>query len=129
MTRKKFLLPKPPQIPAERDVLGIMLGFLAIHVWTGLSFWLYATMALALAGALFPRLATGISQSWRLITRGIGWVNSKVLLTLLYVLILTPIAWISRLRREDPFFLRHTSDSYYQVLDKRYRASDLKDLW
>ena len=58
--------------------------------------------ALASAGLFVPALARRFHVSWMKLAGVLGYVNSRVLLTLMYYLVFTPYGLVSRLAGRDP---------------------------
>lgn len=61
-----------------------------------------------------------IALWWRLV-RVLGWINSRVLLTALFVLLLTPIGLLWRLIGHDPLRRRRESGGGWMPYPVRYR--------
>ncbi|HZR22164.1 MAG TPA: SxtJ family membrane protein [Vicinamibacterales bacterium] len=61
-----------------------------------------AAIVLALVAAAAPQWLDRPNRAWMFVARAIGWVNSRILLTLLFVLILTPYGFVQRLLGRDP---------------------------
>ena len=80
--------------PAVAGALGIMGVILAVG---GLA----APSALRVPRAVWMRLAGGL-----------GWINSRVLLTIFFALVLTPTGWVMRLGGWDPFGLRRAGSQW-----------------
>ena len=62
----------------------------------------------------------------------LGAINSRVLLTLVYYLVLTPIALLYRLTHRDPLSLKRADDtgrSYWIVRDHTFGPRDLERPW
>ena len=57
---------------------------------------------LLVLGATRPRLLAWPSAVWWRFSRALGYVNARVLLTLLFALILVPVSLIWRLLGKDP---------------------------
>ncbi|MEO1451942.1 MAG: SxtJ family membrane protein [Bacteroidota bacterium] len=112
-----------------RDLLGIVVGFTLLHIWLGHSLWLYLALGIGLSGILSTRLATRIQKGWHILTKSIGRMNGYVLLSLLYLVILTPLAWLYRLGKNDPLFFKHQAKSYFHEMEKTYTTEDLQDMW
>jgi len=96
----------------------VLLGWLlpALHghpfrIWT---LWI-GLPALAL-GLLAPRLLAKPYQGWTALGHGLGWINSHLILGLVFVVVLQPIALIMRLAGHDPLRRkRHGQQSYREV--------------
>jgi hypothetical protein len=100
----------PPQAPTHRSfgltVGGVLVAFAAFTLWRG-----HATRAevlgaigglLIVAGLFRPSSLAGIATVWGKVGHALGWFNSRVLLTVMFVLVLWPVGFISRLFGNDP---------------------------
>lgn len=82
------------------------------------------------ASILFPFAAKWIEWAWLKLALGLGWVNSRILLTVIYFVFLLPIAWLSRLFTKDPLQLqRKKYSSLYHSRDHQYKKEDLENIW
>ncbi len=61
----------------------------------------------------------------------IGRINSRILLTLIFFLFLTPIAWLYRLfnRTLVDHFLADTRASTFQERNHRWEPADFEKIW
>ena len=94
----------------ERSFGWIVGGILA--VLAGLQGWHgrhlvaaeMAALSAILVGAAWVRPASlrGANAFWTLLGRGLGWINSRVLLSVLFVAVCTPIGWVLRAAGWDP---------------------------
>ena len=75
-------------------------------------------------GILKPRLLLYPYKRWLALGHALGWVNSHLILGIVYFLVLLPIAFIMRLIGYDPLKKRWTSDYSYREKTKKY-TSDL----
>lgn len=111
--------------------LVITAGLLALFFWLKNPWLLRGAFAVGALGALSPWAAEKIHHGWMLLARGLGWFNGRVLLSLVFFVFLTPIAWLARkagaanlqLRKKD------SEGSYYNQRDHRYEAKDLENTW
>ena len=73
-------------------------------------------MLVGLAGLVRPALLRRIFVAWMVVAFPIGWLISQIILAVLYFLVLTPVAWMLRLRRRDGLGRRPTPDraSYWE---------------
>jgi hypothetical protein len=77
-----------------------------------------------------PPAAKAVEWFWIKLALGLGWINSKILLSIIYFAFVTPIAWISRLFTNDPLSLKRTSrQSLYTSRDHLYSKRDLENTW
>jgi hypothetical protein len=71
--------------------------------------------ALVVAGLLVPVAARAFHVAWMRLAVALGYVNSRVLLTLMYYLVFTPYGVVSRLVRRDPLCRRGKAEESYWV--------------
>lgn len=124
-------MPKPHPASSPLETLAVLA--LAATV-AGLFFHyrpLFYVAAVLLGLGLFVKPAAArISWAWLALAHFLGYVNSKILLTLIFYLFLTPLAWLYRLTHGD--FLRLKSknpDSYWTPRDHAYTKEDLEKIW
>lgn len=90
---------------------GLLVGgiFVAIGLWPaivrGASPRLWALVpgtALVVLGLVAPTTLTQIHRAWMTLAGALGWINSRIILSVVYIVIITPVGVIRRLRRKDP---------------------------
>ena len=71
-------------------------------------------LVLVLVGLFVPPLARLFHRGWMRFAFALGYVNSRIILTLVYVLIFVPYGIVSRLFRRDPLHRRgEAKESYW----------------
>jgi len=78
-------------------------------------------VVLVTAGYLRPVLLRIPSDAWWAIATVLGWVNARVLLSLAFFLVLTPIGTFWRLVRRDPMARRRADYPGWIEYPARYR--------
>jgi hypothetical protein len=87
-------------------------------------------LCVGLITLIFPVAAKWVEWAWLKLALGLGWVNSRILLTVLYFVFLFPIALISRLFTKDPLMLKGKgAKSLYVTRDHLYKKHDLENIW
>lgn len=115
--------PKPVSDKQARKTALIVAAVLAlISVWniyrgrfTVVAVFGGIAVLLTLIGLFVPVAARGFHRLWMGIAGVLGYVNSRILLTILYYLLLTPYGLISRLFGRDPLDRRGASRDTYWV--------------
>ena len=114
----------------ERIDLAVMVGGFCLigyaikfypMIWTALGVGAIG-FAIAPAGKL-------IVKGWMLLSKAIGYVMSRVLLTLIFFVFLTPIAWFYRLSTKNALDLKRKNGSLFKDRNHQYQASDLENPW
>lgn len=113
-----------------KTILVIVTGLLILS-WIFKSALLWKIAAVLGAVSIFiPVIAKGIEWAWFKLALGLGWINSRILLSVIYFVFLLPIAWLSRLFTKDPLMLRaKSSNSTYVSREHHYIKKDLENIW
>ena len=114
-----------------RNVLVLIAGFCVLHLVfkeKTVAFLVVAIAVLVLS-AISEKAAILIEKSWLWFGENAGRVNAAVLLFLIYYLILTPIAFLSRIGSKDPLKLKAPRKSNFVFKQHKYAAKDLENPW
>lgn len=78
-----------------------------------------AAGALILMGLVYPRSLRPVEKGWLAFGHALGWVNTRVILTLVFVLVVVPVGLVMRLFR-DPLDrkMKDGRSSYWIVRDQ-----------
>lgn len=112
-------------------ILSIVL-LLTIFYWITENPYLLPVASVLMAIGLLSRFLTEkIHWLFTTLTQFIGLVVSKIILTLVFFLLLFPLAWLSRMfSKKDPLQLKkNSSDSYYSVRNHQYTKEDIENPW
>ena len=106
------------------------LVFLLLEVRSHRQAFVYTAMAFLFAALFVPPLARIITLGWTKLSLVISHVNNRVILTIIFYLILTPLAFFYRLFNKDPLRLSpEESESYFCERNHRYCKEDLEKMW
>ena len=116
----------PPPAPSHRSfgltVGGVLAAIAALSVWRGHPTRAEALGVLAagliLAALVRPGALAGLAAGWSRVGHALGWFNSRVLLTVMFVLMLWPIGFISRLFGNDPLERRRRGSMWTAYPDR-----------
>lgn len=113
-----------------KTILVIVTGFLAIAWIFNIPILVKISTGIGVLCVLFPLIAKWIEWAWLKIALGLGWINSRILLSVIYFVFLLPIAWVSRLFTKDPLQLKAKSaNTLYVTRDHLYKKEDLENIW
>jgi hypothetical protein len=65
-------------------------------------------------GLIEPRLLHYPYKGWMALGHALGWVNSRIILGLVFIIVLQPIAYIMRLTGYDPLRRRRNGEKTYR---------------
>ena len=113
-----------------KTILVIVIGLLCLSFIFNSSLLVKISTVLGFLALIHVRMANMIEYLWQQIAKVLGWINSRVLLTLIYYLILLPTSLLSRLFiKENQIQRKKNSNSYYLDRDHNYTAEDMKNVW
>ena len=108
-------------------VSGVLLSIAAWNYYRGrisvVAILALAGVSLLLIGFFLPPLARRFHVGWMTVASVLGYVNSRILLFLLFYLLFTPYSLISRLFGRDPLNRRATTKETYWIPRKSSRQS------
>lgn len=108
----------------------ILIYFILENRWAMDKKWLiYAAFGLLVAGIASPLISKYIHIGWFWLADKLGFVMSKLIMLLIFVIILIPIGALSRLFRKDFMMLKRQDKTYYRERNHLFNAEDLKNPW
>lgn len=111
------------------STLVITCGFMAIFlVWHSKPALVVAT-AVGICGMASPTLAAWIHKVWMGLGKAIGFVTSKILLSLIYFLVVFPIGLLAGYKRKDPLHLKPGRNSIFEPIVAQNTGTDFKKPW
>ena len=113
-----------------KALLVIVTGLVILFfIFKGKGF-LYAAAIVGVLSLMIPVIGDGILWVWFKLAEVLGWINSRILLSLMFFVFLFPIAFLVRLSKKNFFHLKKTSEpSVYTKRDHKYTKEDLENIW
>lgn len=90
---------------------------------------LQLAVCLGLVGMFSNFLTSKIHWAWMKLAEGMGWIMNKIILGLLFYIVLTPLALLSRLIKKSNAMNEKNSQSHYVERNHTYQANDLLNPW
>lgn len=90
---------------------------------------LYTALGIGLLSLLIPAVGKGIVWFWFKLAEILGWINSKILLSILYLLFLTPLSFLYRLSKKNVLNLKAPEKSTFTKRDHTYLSEDIDQTW
>ncbi len=106
------------------------LFVLILFLITGKVFLLYIGMGLLVISVLIKPLGRLFANAWLKLSLVIGTFNSRVLLTIFFFIVLTPLALVRRIFRRDLLDIKKVeTDTYWKTVDREFDRSSLDRIW
>ena len=91
---------------------------------------LYAAAIVGVLCVFVPIFGDYLVKVWFKIAEGLGWFNSRVILTIMFYIFLWPIAMLYRLSSKNPMGVkRPDTKSVYAERNHTYVPKDLENIW
>lgn len=123
------MLPKTTRDQDKDTGLLLCLILMALGVYTGRPALLPLAMALLLAAMLWPGLFRPLARPWFGLAHLLGSLGSKVVLTLIFFVVVTPMGLLRRAIGKDAMRLgawKGGQESALVERNHRYTAADLE---
>lgn len=114
---------------ALETCLIIATGFILLFYLAHLRIFLFLAFVVGLIGGFIKPLARLIAWLWLKLGDGMGYVMSRLILSLVFFLFLLPLALIYRAVKKDPLGLKKDKNTFWKNRDHRYLPKDLENTW
>jgi hypothetical protein len=110
-------------------ILVLVLALLVCYFIFDGRIWIKIAVALGAIGVFIPFLAEKIHWLWMKLAHVLGYVMSRVLLTLIFFLFLVPLAFFSKLAGKNSVQLKRKTSSYFTDRNFTYTKESLENVW
>jgi hypothetical protein len=110
------------------SLIVIAIGFFLFYLLFN-SLWLLAPIILAALGFVISPFGELIHNGWMTMAKVLGYINSRILLFIIFFIILTPVAFLRKLFGKKTIQDKNKVNSYFQNRSQKYRAVDLLNPW
>ncbi len=112
-------------------ILTLVLALLVIYFWRGNAEQglIIAALVLGVSGLLLAPLRQMIHTFWFWLADKIGFIMSKVVLSVIFILVVIPFGLLSRLFRKDQMKMKRDPKSYYHERNYKFGNADFDDPW
>ena len=111
----------------ETIVVLVLALIICFMVWDH-RYFLWGAITLGAIGVFIPFLAGKIHWAWMKLAHAMGFVMSKVMLTLVYTLVVIPMGIFSR-KKITMKLKTEGNVSYFKERNYTYTKEDLENLW
>jgi saxitoxin biosynthesis operon SxtJ-like protein len=120
----------PTDKQVRESVLVITIGFAVLYFLFHRPWMAVVAGLVAVCGLFIPPAARWTARAWWGLAHVLGWINGRILLSVVFFLVLTPIALLRRLGRRDAMrTVDRTAASHWTARDHTYTAADLEKPW
>jgi hypothetical protein len=109
--------------------LALILLCLIVFKWKGINLSITLAVVVILLSMLKPSIIYPWAVVWYTLTELLGTILSKILLSVIYILIVWPVGFIRRIMGKDNLQLKNfnkTTGSVFRVREKKFAKNDLE---
>lgn len=107
----------------------LILSFITTREWLSEGL-IYSAVTIGVLSLISVRMHQQILRLWFGLAKILGFVNSRIILTVVYFLILVPMAILSRLLGRITVQLKkREGESYFVTRNHKYSKADLENPW
>lgn len=112
-------------------ILVIGLGCLVLFFWLHKIVFLYIAASILFLALISKKALHYIDFVWYKIAKVLGYVNSRIILGILFYFILTPIAWLSKIFQKKSNSFNQSSSNNTAFVNRKYsyEAKDFEKMW
>lgn len=110
--------------------LTMVTGFAALYFIFDSVWLLYIAVGIGLISLIIPAAGRGLVWGYLKIGHAMGWVNSRILLSVVYFVFLLPISLIFKVNQKNPLQLKNKGEaSIWKERNHTYEPKDLENIW
>ncbi|WP_031529395.1 SxtJ family membrane protein [Dyadobacter crusticola] len=120
----------PDKAEHAKAQLVIATGLIVIFYFFKHPAILAAAAILGLVCIFIPLAGELIVKYWFKLAEVLGKINGAILLTIIFLVVLVPVALIARLNKKDALALkRNQTGSLFHERNHKFEAKDLENVW
>ena len=113
-----------------KSTLTIVIGFILLSNYFANKQLLVLAIAIGIISILSEKANNKIIWVWNKLAEVLGLIMPNVLLSIVFYLFLTPLAFINRIKRKkNPLQLKNTTTSVYTSKRKEFSPESLEKIW
>ena len=114
----------------HKTVLLICIVFLLVHIVTEREWSIYVSFIVGALGLLSNSIARIVNNFWIRIALVLNWVMQNLLLSVIFYIILTPIAILSKIYgSKNQLMIENTKQSMFKPKDTKYNRESFGKPW
>lgn len=116
---------------SSKTLSGIALALMAGYYLFKNEVVLLAVLTLLFLAAFPTRLSRSMAHAWLRLGEALGKINSKIILTMIYFLVLVPVAFCYRRlnRKAVEYHEGKNHDSFYKESDREFTGAFFEKTW
>ncbi|MEL6923554.1 MAG: SxtJ family membrane protein [Bacteroidota bacterium] len=118
-----------PKQNTHTTILVMVTGFLVLYFIFKAQWLITVAASVAVVSLVIPPVGRLIEKAWYKLAQVLGWINTRILLSIVFFLILFPIAWLTRLFGKVSLQLKRPKDTVFTTRNHQYSKADFENMW
>ena len=111
-------------------ILTISTGLAILYLIFDIKLLLFIAIGFSIVGLFINSISGKITSLWLKLAMLLGAINSKIILSIVFFVILVPISYFYRLFNKDAMQLKRNKEkSYYYEREHEFSPEDFKNIW
>jgi hypothetical protein len=111
------------------SVIVLVLGLIVLYLVKRREVFLVAAIGLGILSLLVPAMARAVHWGWSGLSFLLGEISGRLVLTVVYFVVLMPLALMARMTRRPAIRRRAGGNTYFKERNHRYNKEDLIHPW
>ena len=109
----------------------LVLYFIANYLWDkDIKAFLYISVGIGVLSLMSETIANLILKIWFKFATILGWINTRLILGLVFFVFLTPFAWLQKLlSRKNYLSLKDSENTVFHTRNHQYKPEDFDNIW
>jgi hypothetical protein len=119
-----------------KSLMVMVVGFLALYfianyLWDkDIKAFLYISVGIGVLSLMSETIANLILKIWFKFATILGWINTRIILGLVFFVFLTPFAWLQKLfSRKNYLSLKDSENKVFHTRNHQYKPEDFDNIW
>jgi hypothetical protein len=112
-------------------ILTITVALILIYVIREMrdDWMIYAALVFGGIGVLWKWFRYQVHAFWFWLADKVGFVVSRIVLSLVFLVVVVPFGLVSRLFRKDLMMMKKGGSTYFRTRNHTYKKEDMRDPW
>lgn len=114
---------------ALESIIVLALASLLFYLWSDIIWLIYVSVGLLAIALISKKITVIIGKIWLTFSHWLGMIMNYIILSLIYYLVLFPLALLQRLTGKNQILKKENPDSYFHKRKHLFTSKDIDHLW
>ena len=115
--------------PDYKSLLVIVVGMLVLSYVFKLPLLIKVGLGIGILGLLSETLAGWILFIWQNLAEVLGWINTRILLSVVFYVFVYPFSWLYKVTTNNALHLKNKDNTVFVERNHTYTPKDIENTW